>query len=66
VALAPILLLCVVLGVYPQLILPSMERDLGVVVRITKAAKDRAGKTALAGAASEQTVAATAAEREMQ
>jgi NADH-quinone oxidoreductase subunit M len=66
VALAPILLLCVVLGVYPQLILPSMERDLGVVVRITKAAKDRAGKTALAGTASEQTVAATAAEREMQ
>jgi NADH-quinone oxidoreductase subunit M len=66
VALAPILLLCIVLGVYPQVVLPSMERDLGVVVRITEAAKTRASKTALAETAPERTVAATAAEREMQ
>lgn len=66
VALAPILILCILLGVYPQIILPSMERDIGVVVRITKAAKNRAGTTALAEVAPAQTVVATAAEREMQ
>lgn len=66
VALAPILFLCVLLGVYPQVILPSIERDIGVVVRITEAAKTRASKTALAETAPVRTVAATAAEGEMQ
>jgi NADH-quinone oxidoreductase subunit M len=65
-ALAPILALCILLGVYPQIILPSMEQDIGVVVRIAEAAKTRASKTALADAAAARTLAATAAEREMQ
>ena len=65
-ALAPILVLCVVLGVYPQLILPSMERDIAVVTRIADLAKKRAAKVEIANAPAAHTLAATAAEEVMQ
>ncbi len=44
----------------------SMERDINVVVRIARAAKNRAAKTKLAGKAARQTLAAAAAEEDMQ
>ncbi|HEV8062226.1 MAG TPA: NADH-quinone oxidoreductase subunit M [Gemmataceae bacterium] len=65
-ALAPILILCIVLGVYPQIVMMSMERDINVVVRIAGAAKNRAAKTELAEKAAGQTLAAAATEEDMQ
>jgi NADH-quinone oxidoreductase subunit M len=65
-ALAPILLLCIVLGVYPQFLISSMERDISVVVNITTAAKARAGHVAVADTASPRTVAATTAQEDLQ
>ncbi|HEV3118312.1 MAG TPA: NADH-quinone oxidoreductase subunit M [Gemmataceae bacterium] len=41
-ALVPIAALCLLIGVYPQPILKTSERDLGVVVRILNDAADRA------------------------
>jgi NADH-quinone oxidoreductase subunit M len=68
VALAPILILCIVIGVYPQFIIGSIERDIGVVVRITADAKVRAAQTAVAEADSAlpRALAATSAKEEMQ
>ena len=40
-ALAPIMILCVVLGVYPHPVLQSAKPDLDVVAGILKAAQDR-------------------------
>jgi NADH-quinone oxidoreductase subunit M len=42
-ALAPIMVLCVVLGLYPQAVLDSAKPDLDVVANILKVARDRAG-----------------------
>ena len=67
-ALAPILLLIIFLGVYPQFIIETIEQDVGVVVRITAAAKARAGQTAVADGdlASPSTLAAASAHEELQ
>ena len=46
-ALAPILVLCVVLGVYPQPVLDTAEPDLAVVARIQTAARARADRRGL-------------------
>lgn len=45
-ALAPIAILCVVLGVYPQPFLDVIRRDVRVVIRITNEAKDRSAALA--------------------
>jgi NADH-quinone oxidoreductase subunit M len=42
VALLPIAVLCVVIGVYPQSLLKTSERDLGVVAGLARAAQERA------------------------
>src|SRR5262245_7670875 len=47
-ALGPILVLCVLLGVYPQPVLDTSERDLTVVARIQAAARARADQQASA------------------
>jgi NADH-quinone oxidoreductase subunit M len=47
-ALAPILILCLAIGVYPQFIIGSIEQDIAVVVRIAADAKARAGQPVLA------------------
>jgi NADH-quinone oxidoreductase subunit M len=41
-ALVPIVVLCFVLGLYPQPVLHTSERDLGVVAAITNRARERA------------------------
>src|SRR5207253_2089374 len=46
-ALVPIALACVVIGVYPQPLLNSVEHDIGVVAGITQKARDRPGETAM-------------------
>src|SRR5262245_3092583 len=45
-ALGPIMILCFVLGVYPQPVLDAAQRDLNVVARIQAAARARAEKRA--------------------
>jgi NADH-quinone oxidoreductase subunit M len=40
-ALVPIALFCVMIGVYPQPLLKTSERDIAVVARIAQSAKDR-------------------------
>jgi NADH-quinone oxidoreductase subunit M len=40
-ALVPIAVLCVVLGVYPQPVLDSVQRDIGVMAKITRLAEKR-------------------------
>jgi NADH-quinone oxidoreductase subunit M len=45
-ALGPIMVLCLVLGVYPQPVLDTAERDLNVVARIQAAARTRADQQA--------------------
>jgi NADH-quinone oxidoreductase subunit M len=45
-ALAPIAFFCLLIGVYPQPLLKTAERDLLVVANITQAAKERAEKRA--------------------
>jgi len=49
-ALVPIAALCLLIGVYPQPILKTSERDLDVVVRIANAAIARAGTSETARA----------------
>jgi NADH-quinone oxidoreductase subunit M len=49
-ALVPIAALCLLIGVYPQPILKTAERELEVVARITDAAAARVGTMQLAGA----------------
>jgi NADH-quinone oxidoreductase subunit M len=44
-ALIPLLALCVVLGVAPQLLLDTMERDVGALTQILDQARARAGLT---------------------
>jgi NADH-quinone oxidoreductase subunit M len=46
-ALAPIALFCVWLGVYPQTVLQTSERDLQVVARIVQGAQSRAAEARL-------------------
>jgi NADH-quinone oxidoreductase subunit M len=48
-ALVPIAALCLLIGIYPQPILKTAERELEVVARITDAAAARAGTMQLAG-----------------
>jgi NADH-quinone oxidoreductase subunit M len=50
IMLAPIAILCVVLGVYPQPVLDSAQLDIERVVRISDAARQRANKPAVATA----------------
>jgi NADH-quinone oxidoreductase subunit M len=45
VALLPIAILCIVIGVYPQPFLRTAERDLNVVTQIVGEAKERASRT---------------------
>jgi NADH-quinone oxidoreductase subunit M len=64
-ALAPVAFLCLILGIAPTLILPSIERDLSVVLDLTAAAKKRAEARGLAAAPyPEQAVAANTAPEE--
>jgi NADH-quinone oxidoreductase subunit M len=43
--MAPILVLCIVLGVYPQPVLDASQRDLDVIADIADRARERAGMT---------------------
>jgi NADH-quinone oxidoreductase subunit M len=45
--LAPLMLLCVVLGVFPSLVLKTSEPDMKKVAAITRQARDRAGVVAV-------------------
>lgn len=49
-ALAPIAVLCIVIGVYPLPILKTIERDVEVVVNLSRLAKNRVHAAALADA----------------
>jgi NADH-quinone oxidoreductase subunit M len=45
--LVPIAFFCVIIGVYPQPLLQTSQRDIGVVAQIVQSAKDRQAKTAI-------------------
>jgi NADH-quinone oxidoreductase subunit M len=47
-ALAPIMALCLLLGVYPQPVLDSMKSDVGVVAKILKDRQNVAAQSQLA------------------
>jgi NADH-quinone oxidoreductase subunit M len=49
IALAPIALACILIGVYPQPLLRTSERDLAVITQIVDEAKGRASRTPAVG-----------------